>query len=682
MDYARSILEKTKKVNTSGQDDKKSDTTSIEDQSDSNKKIGFLRYIAESDASNFSSEQNYKFSEQKNDNEKILILELQVKNQTSIAFLQKKNLTNKWELRLYSEELLQERESTALCNLFGEIEEKAKATKITLRKYLRESCKQEDSLILRLSRLVEEVGERGFTKQSEREEMFNDEFMQSRFMQNDHLEEDFSVDLTNDLHNQITSHGNVLHSEVQELLEKKKELEVMIDELKKREGDLVKRFTTENFVKEYEKRIKELKLENEMLKLELEKYQSSMVYNKSTDVSTAGNSFSQEKDQSYTEKAAFGVVRVSYFKDFKNRFKLNTKIGWTNKNVYALKYSQSLSEYHGKGQFFSISLKMLQDWEFNFFINKSQESLGAINYLKNFKNRAKSKVLDLYYGDNFCAAFTEGDWETKPAVLAVYPGHRHNLIKLKAIPQTTFYLDHSGKRKENISSGIAFANSNQDLFFISVDYSVMSATMTANFFKKNPAFSEQMFLPPFSLNNPPQMMSLYQDILYLAMFDGSVISYDSKTGRQLAINKENSDLITMIHISHNIIVLGTVGVNKHGQSYVAVHAMRTEKFLNMCTYIHGSYSSRFKDCKIIKTPIKGQERTILVLVPEANGGALSFFEYSEFELNHITDKEEWWPKRQINGLCLVENKLFIYGENTESDEGRADLNTIACLSFT
>jgi hypothetical protein len=668
MEYAQSLVETAKK-----------ELAASVKREESEKRVALQRYSAET-GSNLD-DGKLKISEKKNEFEKTIVFDISVNRKQAVALVQKKNSQKEWTSRLFTEEYINEDDSNLLTATLNDYEQGSKQQHKALMTIISQEVNKDKSFIKQLCSIANEST--ALTSQAERDSMLSsDEIIQSRFMQNDHIDDDYSFNVTQFLNASCVGNPDAkLQEQVEELLEKKKEMEMMIEDLKRREDELLKRFTKENFIKEYETRINELKHENERLKLQLEKSQFKPIEKIPKKMSESRSTASLEIESDAHAAKVGGIVSQQYYNDFTNRYTLNTKLNWSNKSIYCMKYGEEVSIQHKKGMYFAISLKTESSWGYNFFINYSNEIFGSIRFAPNFKNISESKVLDIYYSDNYSAVVTMGQWRSQPNIFCMYPG-RKIYINIKNIPRLTYYMNDTGSIEGQISSGIVFGNSDRDFFFLNTENAIIRARQLSHTFNKNTNFNEQPFVRLSSSKQIIQMMTMHNDVIYLALFDGSVLAFDSKSGRQLNLFNQNTDKITALHVSCNTVVIGTVGVNKYGESVVSVCAMRADNFSDFSKYLHASVTSHIKDAEVIKTTIQGKERTVIVAVPHGKGGMLCFFDYSDKIMKHITDKENWWPRRQINGLCKVGNKLIIFGENLENDDTHADLKTVASLSFT
>ena len=79
--------------------------------------------------------------------------------------------------------------------------------------------------------------------------------------------------------------------------------------------------------------------------------------------------------------------------------------------------------------------------------------------------------------------------------------------------------------------------------------------------------------------------------------------------------------------------------------------------------------------------VQGQPRTIIILVPNTKDAVVMAFDFDGQRIAHIANKTDWRPRRRINGLCPVNSKLLVYGENVDMEENRSDLNTVAMINF-
>ena len=633
----------------------------------------------------FATPQDLNLTEKPIKRQHTLLIEMDLSQSSGLVIVKKDNPTSPWSFDTYEKvEGDMEKISTATqrLNEYFEICKNKKGKTIT--KMVKEEVNKKGSFLRILAQMLQNTSpdhslshkQDGFEIESSM--IFEDEFVHSRLVRNEHLDEDLLMDFTTllDAPKSMSKEENLQwKTTVDELQEKNSELNQRIEELKKKEQKLIKTLSKENITKEYESRIKDLVKEIERLKAELKKAKKMAT-----------------KVEEYTPKDKLSVAQISleepstvsakYLNDFVQKVSTNTKLNWWTKSLYVLKHNpEILKNARRKGKYFMFSTYIDSKPHFVYALTFDNTLKAKLQIGDGFKKIAEHMVVDIYYGSVFSALVYYNEFTGEGSVKIVYPTAT-NILNVKHKPKT--YIFGADKSTKQINFGsILHGNSKNQVFFITDTFEIAVISAGSQKQKKltKPSLDAK-FLATAALPGKPQMIYIEKDLLYVAMIDGSLQCYNSIDGKRISQCLENKDVITTMCVAHDTIMLGTTKeIKKGSDTEIAIWAMKTTASGSISRLVHSVAADYFISSQILKLTIQGKQKLVLVAVPRTFGGTLCFFDFTDTKVLWIADKEDWWPKRRINGLCQVDNSLLVYGESKEQDENRADLKTIACIEF-
>jgi hypothetical protein len=436
----------------------------------------------------------------------------------------------------------------------------------------------------------------------------------------------------------------------------------------------------DNILVEYEKRIKELNSEIGRLRLELSRSKRQGI---SVSEPRVGDEYTPKAIEIDAVDAYYKpTVANGYYKSFDQSYSVNTKLDWSSMTIYCLKYCpSSLNDSKAKSKDFLMGNSSPSGYDtYTFF--RCYGKVIPKNYDRNdlTKEYAQGSIVDVNYGAVYSAIAYYEKVSDLPVLDIIYRS-KSLIVQVKARPKLYFHLGDKTTKCDNLGS-VMHTNSQHQMFYVSTMNHIMvvAAKNPKQQIKATPS-KEEIHVAASALGSPVQQLFIDKDIIYVGLLDGSLHCYSSLKGRPVGdpclLNK---DVITTMHVAHDTIMLGTTRQLQNGDSELAICVLRTQGS-GFRRLVHTVNADFFISCRVLKLTIQNREKIVLVAVPRSYGGTLCFFDFSDNNLLWITDKEDWWSERRVNGLCQVNNSLLVYGENKDQNENRADLKTIACINF-
>jgi len=514
----------------------------------------------------------------------------------------------------------------------------------------------------------------------------SDDIIKSRLDIDEPTDEDYSVNLTQDLKSakerdrstgKFKNGTSVLKEKISDLESELKEVKQKLLESKKREEKMIINLSKDKVIAQYERRIKELaeKNENLIIQLEFNERKMEVELNKTSNgniLPALGMNILDEPSEG-NEFASNAVYDA-----FQKLVKFNTKLKWFKCNIFCINQN-TINITKGKDEHDYFIVGGSKDENHFLFYATDFPDQTQVTFSSKFTKHTDAIILDAISLKD-CFALAKGKRGDPCTVSIVYFANHEKEYTLRNTFKPFYFCTEDLDRYPNYNNVFKTAT-NKNLYFINGDNEIVEVGIfTKDQGRVMPRIEEGVLKVYFHSNDMPQMIEIGDDFLYIGTELGNVVSYDLR-GQQPEKRAElGLGLVTAMRWRQDKLVLATIKGGDGQTPVVALHVLDAKLNLIASKVIPDIYD-HIKIIRIMYMTVKGSSKTIILTVPNSVDATLISYELCDNRLLHISNKHSWWPGRKIHGMCQYGRKILVFGENTNFEDNGSSVPTVAKISF-